>query len=271
VFWLQIPAGAPEATEVAVAAGADEAAAPLHVLVVDDSEVNREVAVGYLRNGGHMVAEASDGGAAVEFVGARDFDLVLMDMRTSGMDGLQATCRIRALKAPRGQVPIVAVTANALDEHAEECRRAGMTDHLTKPFTQRELLAVVARVAARCCSPGWHQAPVVDTAGLAQVASAVGEEEAQRLLDCLGLRIEALLRQLEDPATRPPREALADLAHELAGSSGTLGFHWLAAAAHHDEAAIRSGAADASGIAREAKNVLTALQRRRSLETLLSV
>ena len=125
------------------------------------------------------------------------------------------------------------------------------------------MLAVVVRAAAR--------RRVFDTAGLAQVASAIGEEEAERLLDCLGLRIEALLRRLDDPTKVPSREELADLAHELAGSSGTLGFQRLASAARRYAVAVRSGAADGRDLAGEAKNVLTALQRRRSLETLLSV
>ncbi|HET7882041.1 MAG TPA: response regulator, partial [Acetobacteraceae bacterium] len=263
VFWLEIPAGAPAAEDVAAAASIAETAIALRVLLVDDSVVNREIAAGYLRKSGHTVIEASDGSDAVELAGAHDFDVVLMDMRMSGMNGLEATRRIRALPAPRGKVPIVAVTANALDEHAEECRRAGMNDHLAKPFAQADLLAVVVRAAAR--------RRVFDTAGLAQVASAIGEEEAERLLDCLGLRIEALLRRLDDPTKVPSREELADLAHELAGSGGTLGFQRLASAARRYAVAVRSGAADGRDLAGEAKNVLTALQRRRSLETLLSV
>ena len=99
---------------------------------------------------------------AVRLAAARDFDVVLMDMRMPGMDGLEATRRIRALDGPRGQVPIVAVTANALDQHAEECRRAGMSEHLAKPFTQAELLAVVARAAGQRPQPASDAAPTID-------------------------------------------------------------------------------------------------------------
>ena len=69
---------------------------------------------------------------AVRLAASRDFDLILMDMRMPGLNGLDATRQIRMLDGPRGRVPIVAVTANALDEHAEECRLAGMSGHLGK-------------------------------------------------------------------------------------------------------------------------------------------
>ena len=139
VFWLELPAGVADAPN---ASGKVTDVAPdqkLNVLVVDDSEVNRSVAAAYLRKAGYTAIEAHDGVEAVRLVAAMEFDVVLMDMRMAGMDGLEATRRIRALDGSRAQVPIVAVTANALDQHAEECRRAGMS-HLAKPFTQAELI-----------------------------------------------------------------------------------------------------------------------------------
>ena len=180
----------------------------MNVLVTDDSDVNRDVAVAFLRKAGHTTSEARDGGKAVRLAAARDFDVVLMDMRMPGMDGLEATRRIRALDGPRGQVPIVAVTANALDQHAEECRRAGMSEHLAKPFTQAELLAVVARAAGQRPRPASDTATAIDADSLAQLADCMGEDALQRLLDCLALRIESLLRQLEDPAGSPRRTNL---------------------------------------------------------------
>jgi CheY-like chemotaxis protein/HPt (histidine-containing phosphotransfer) domain-containing protein len=263
IFWLELPAGdAPEARVVIDAPAQPEAL--LNVLVVDDSEINREVAASFLRQGGHRVVEAHDGSEAVQLAAAQDFDVVLMDMRMAAMDGLEATRRIRALPGSRGQVPIVAVTANALDQHAEQCRRAGMADHLPKPFTQAELLAVVGRSAAR------RVQPVADLESMGQLAACMGEEAARRLLDCLSLRIEALLRRLEEAAPFASAAELADLAHELAGSSGTLGFSRLAAAARRFEAAVAAGSADADELRHEATSTLTDLRRRRTLEAMLT-
>jgi HPt (histidine-containing phosphotransfer) domain-containing protein len=161
----------------------------------------------------------------------------------------------------------VAVTAHVLDEHAEDCRRAGMSDHLAKPYTQSELLAVVARAASA------HHAsePVLDPDSMAQLAATVGQGPVEQLLDRLALRIEALLRRIEDPNGNATQEELADLAHELAGSGGTLGFSRLASSARRFEAAAASYTADIAELRDEAVAALTELRRRRSLEAMLSV
>jgi signal transduction histidine kinase/DNA-binding NarL/FixJ family response regulator len=273
VFWLELPAGAEESEDPEVA---PEAATPdlsrlLSVLVVDDSDVNRKLAATYLRNVGHSVVEAAGGSEAVRLVATQDFDVVLMDVRMPDIDGLEATRRIRALDEPHRRVPIIAVTANALDGHAEECRRAGMSEHLAKPFTQAELIAVIARAAS-----GWRRAssapaPVIDPECLTQVAAVMGDEAVDRLLDGLALRIESLLRTIEDPTAVAASDRLTELAHELKGSGGTLGFARLAAAAGHLERAPATGTADVGEIRREAMAALAELRRRRSLESLLSV
>ncbi len=165
-------------------------------------------------------------------------------------------------------VPIVAITANAFDRHAEECRRAGMSEHLAKPFTQAELLAVVARAAARRAQPRAEAA--IDPDIMAQLVASIGESDFERLLDQLALRIEALLRQIEDPEATASQEALADLAHELIGSAGTLGLMRLAEAASRYEASLARGNADVVEMRRVALAALSELRSRRSLAALVS-
>ena len=90
-----------------------------------------------------------EGGAeAIAIVEQTDFDVVLMDVRMPEMDGLEATRRIRAIAGVRGQVPIVALTAQAFSEQVAECRKAGMNLHLPKPFDPDSLLAAVLRAVA---------------------------------------------------------------------------------------------------------------------------
>jgi signal transduction histidine kinase/DNA-binding NarL/FixJ family response regulator len=272
VFWLELPASAEQAPPLPVDI-VQPAPAPvraLNVLIVDDSAINRELMSSFLHAAGHCVREARDGAEAVQMVAAQDYDVVLMDMRMAGMDGLEATRAIRALKGPRGCVPIVAVTANAFAGHAEECRRAGMSEHLAKPFAQAELLAAVARAATQGSGTPDRIGSAIDDDIMAQLVASVGESGFERLLDQLAVRIEALLRQIEDPEAATTDEVLADLAHELIGSAGTLGVTGLAEAASRYEAALAGGGADASEMRSVAIATLSELRTRRSLEALVS-
>jgi PAS domain S-box-containing protein len=144
VFWLELPGSValPDNTG-AVAPLPHEHKPRLRVLVVDDEPLNRAIASGFLTIGGHDAVCVDNGAAAVEAAAAGDFDAILMDVRMPGMNGLEATRRIRALPSPRGEVRIVAVTAQAFAEQIEICRQAGMDVHVSKPFKQAALLAAV--------------------------------------------------------------------------------------------------------------------------------
>lgn len=147
------PDAAPEAAEPQRAAvrieptAMEESRAP-RVLVVDDHPVNREVARIMVQAFGCDVVEACDGHEAVQAAGDQALDLVLMDVRMPRMDGLEATRRIRALPSPRGAVPVVAMTADAMPEDVVRCLAAGMNAHLPKPVSQASLFAVVSRALA---------------------------------------------------------------------------------------------------------------------------
>lgn len=121
-----------------------------HVLVAEDNEVNREVARATLESFGLQVSVADDGLEVLKAVAAKNFDLILMDCQMPHLDGIEATERIRASeKAGEGEVrrrlPIVAVTANAIEGDRERFIAAGMDDYLTKPFKQTMLHAVIAK------------------------------------------------------------------------------------------------------------------------------
>jgi signal transduction histidine kinase/ActR/RegA family two-component response regulator len=150
IFWLELPPAVADETQ----AGAERR---LCVLVVDDSAVDRAVTTSFLRQAGHTVIEASDGGEAVRLASDHDFDVVLMDMSMPDVDGLEATRRIRALEGQRRQVPIVALTA------AEECRHAGVSECLAKPFTRTELIAAITRAAAQRRRPTIDAATMLET------------------------------------------------------------------------------------------------------------
>ncbi len=156
LFWLELPLGNVMPTVAAEpgislphAEVALITARALHVLVVDDVLMNRDIAGSFLRSAGHSVVCVESGAEAVEAAANGDFDVVLMDVRMPGMDGLEAARRIRALEGVRGLVPIVALTAQAFAEQVAECRDAGMGSHLAKPFDPERLVsAVVSAFAA---------------------------------------------------------------------------------------------------------------------------
>jgi len=114
------------------------------VLLVEDEEVNREVALAILQDAGLTVGIAHDGLEAVNFCVMKRYDLILMDMQMPEMDGLEATRRIREL--PNGEdVPIVAMTANAFAEDRQRCFDAGMDDFVAKPVDPDTLFETLLR------------------------------------------------------------------------------------------------------------------------------
>ncbi|RAI62686.1 hybrid sensor histidine kinase/response regulator [Pseudomonas fluorescens] len=112
------------------------------VLLVEDNPVNQLVAKGMLGKLGCEVATAAHGAEALDQLELREFDLVLMDCNMPVMDGYEASRQIRR-SGRWPQLPIVALTANAMSEERERCRAAGMSDYLAKPFRREELAALL--------------------------------------------------------------------------------------------------------------------------------
>ena len=125
-------------------------ASPLRILVVEDNAVNQKVACGLLERHGHTVVVAVNGKEALHTLREQAFDLVLMDVQMPEMDGLEATAAIRAGEEGTGRrLPIIALTAQALQEDRERCLAAGMDGYLAKPVQPYQLIQTVTKVAAR--------------------------------------------------------------------------------------------------------------------------
>ncbi len=115
------------------------------VLVVDDSAVNRKVALGFLQTFEIRVDEAEDGYDALEKVAASSYDLIFMDHRMPGIDGIETTKRIRELGGRAGTIPIIALTANTAGNFSEQYVNAGMNDQLYKPVEYTAFMACLKR------------------------------------------------------------------------------------------------------------------------------
>lgn len=115
----------------------------MRILLAEDNQVNQMVAKGFLEKLGYHPDVVNNGREALEALDRKDYDLIFMDMMMPEMDGLEAT-RVICAKQPAHQRPwIVAMTANALEEHKQQCLEAGMNAFLTKPFTLKNLEEVL--------------------------------------------------------------------------------------------------------------------------------
>lgn len=255
---------------VSRSAPADRSAA-LPILLVEDSQANREVAVAILTKAGYAVETAENGREALAAVkGKPPFGLILMDIAMPEMDGLEATGLIRSLPGPESRTPIMAMTASAFYEDRQRCLNAGMDEFLTKPIVRDELLEAVARV---CSEPdtaprrdGPPPAPVGD-AGVRAVSAEVGQaaDDGKPLLDesvletleqHIGPQVlprmgaafvgEARRRLTTIEAARASADhaAIAASAHALKGSAGTFGARALESEALALELAAKAGQAD---------------------------
>ena len=133
---------------VAQASLVEQRMAQKNVLVVEDNLINQKVIARMLRKLGHLVTIAGDGETGIRRLQEEEFDLVFMDFHMPGLDGLQATQRIRKMSAPIARVPIVALTASAMPTDREMCAEAGMDDYLTKPINMVALRNAIARWAS---------------------------------------------------------------------------------------------------------------------------
>jgi signal transduction histidine kinase/CheY-like chemotaxis protein/HPt (histidine-containing phosphotransfer) domain-containing protein len=227
--------------------GSEGGASGLEILLAEDSIVNQKVAAALLEREGHHVIVAQNGKEALTAFASHQFDVVLMDVQMPEMDGLEATRIIRRDELAHGRphVPIIALTAYALDGDRERCLSAGMDDYIAKPVRQNHLMNVLNHAVAK----SHHVAAdaeevailhaVLDRAGA--LARMGGDESILReilalFLDEVGTRDEALTRALE----AGDKDLLAREAHSLKGASANVGATRLQQVASMvEEAAVR--------------------------------
>jgi len=181
-------------------------------LLAEDNPVNVEVASAMLRGLGMEVACAANGEEALAAVRAGDYDLVLMDCMMPVMDGMAATAEIRRLEQQRGRaraMPIVAITANALQGDRERCLAAGMDDYISKPFSQQALADTLGR---------WVALPRAAPAGQEPVSAAA---ESQEKAHAFG-QVTSTARAGPAGTALPARAAVAGAAAQATPASSSL-------------------------------------------------
>ena len=131
------------------------AAAPaqFRILLVEDNPANQKVATYFLHDRGHLVEIAGDGQEAIDLTEQNRYDVILMDVQMPEMDGLEATAAIRKREDDGGgRVPIIAMTAHAMQGDRDRCLAAGMDGYLSKPVNAQELIGLVESLARRAAA-----------------------------------------------------------------------------------------------------------------------
>jgi CheY-like chemotaxis protein len=140
----------PAVTPAAVPSMSEPACGPLRVLLAEDNPVNQLLAIKLLEKQGHTVSLAANGKEAVDAMASgTEFDLILMDVQMPEMSGFEATQRIREMERGTSRhIPIIAMTAFAMNGDRERCLEAGMDNYISKPIKIREFVELVAAVVS---------------------------------------------------------------------------------------------------------------------------
>ncbi len=228
-----------------------------HILIAEDDEVNRRVVVRVLEGMSYSVDVARNGEEAIAAVAERHFDAVLMDCQMPGIDGFEATRRIRAAETtPR--VPIIALTASALQGDRERCLAAGMDDHVSKPIDFSVLRLTIERLTGPPKVSALRAEGAGEAVDLDEVAAAeprvessaieyMKELESQGapgfLAQTIDLFLDTAHEKVSDMKTAivlGDRVRVSQLAHGLKGSCGPLGLRRLSVIARKLELAAKN-------------------------------
>jgi CheY-like chemotaxis protein/HPt (histidine-containing phosphotransfer) domain-containing protein len=252
----------PERTAPPIASGG--AIAELSILLAEDNEVNRRIALRMLERIGQSAEWVENGLHALEAVHRRHFDCVLMDVQMPEMDGLTATRRINAELPVERRPYIIAMTANAMAGDREACLAAGMSDYIAKPIQLKVLAEALARVAAVARrrpqalaravregenspidSAGTPQMTQEDVLDMAQIEELISLDETRAVLaEFVGMfttQVPERIAEMRAAFKAGDLTRIAAVAHSLKGASGNLGARLVAETAKRMEHAGKAG------------------------------
>jgi two-component system sensor histidine kinase/response regulator len=258
------------------------------VLLVEDNELNQEVAMGLLEPAHMSIDLAENGEVAIQMVMKHDYDLVLMDMQMPVMDGVAATKRIRSI--PRfSTLPIIAMTANAMEGDRELCRAVGMNDHVSKPIDPEAMFATVMKWikprGVQTAVPPSKKVESPSSQNLPELPDIEGvdiKDGLKRVGGNSGLYRDLLLKfaakhadaglQISDALHTGDRDTAERIAHTVKGVAGNISIKPVQLAAEILEKGIRENNSEIPQILQEFAAVLRtqikAIEQALPLETL---
>jgi signal transduction histidine kinase/DNA-binding response OmpR family regulator len=234
---------APAAPEARTASGCE-----LRLLVAEDNQINLRLLLAILEREGYAVDSVENGVEAVAAVRLKRYDAVLMDVQMPAMNGVEATARIRALGGDKARVPIIALTANAMQGAREHYLSVGMNEYVSKPINRAELVAALRRVIVvedgapgRPDAPSSQDAPTpvpaqnnvapppprdtpdLDDTQLAAIQAVLRQTEFENLITSYVDTSEERVDRLRSLADQGDLASLAREAHDLKGVAGNFG------------------------------------------------
>jgi signal transduction histidine kinase/CheY-like chemotaxis protein/HPt (histidine-containing phosphotransfer) domain-containing protein len=228
-FWVELPyqpprAGADEEAEDAASANLP----PQRILLVEDNPVNMRIITRMLTHRGHTVAGAVNGDEAIKLVKEQPFDIVFMDVNMPGKNGFEATREILSMNDGKyRRLPIIALTANIMEDYVRRCYDSGMVGHVGKPFTPKTLFAALASTvstgakAARVEQPR----PKSTRETLAAVRDGMGTDFMRSMVATNLAETQRLMDELMAAYNAGNLEAMATAAHDLKSVSGLIGMN----------------------------------------------
>ena len=206
------------------------ATSTLRILVVEDNPANQKLAAFILKERGHMVDIAENGRHGLDMAQRNQYDVIMMDVQMPLMDGLEATKAIRAREDGRCRVPIIAVTAHAMEEDRQRCLAAGMDGYLSKPIDAQEMFTLMERLASRAgppapgpsTKPATAAVPVFDPA-LALKQCMNSADVLSEMVQCFYDELDTLFPQMKAALQSGDLVEVGRLGHRLKGTIVYLG------------------------------------------------
>ena len=202
----------------------------ISILIVDDVDANRDILEAFLRGTGCLITMAQDGKEAVAAFSDGTFDLVFMDMFMPVMGGIEAVIEMRRWESEnsRKPTPILALTANAFDQDANEMLMAGCNEFLTKPIRKQQLIEKIChhtntRMRSEKVAPGPIERTNIKISTLNEVRSCFKKDDFIELIQTAIEQIESLPQKIEETLTQGDIIRSGELAHELCGLCRNLG------------------------------------------------
>jgi len=200
----------------------------LQILLAEDNPVNQQLAVRVLEKRGHIVTVAANGAEALALLEGSRFDLVLMDVQMPTMNGFQATAAIRKQEETAGKhLPIIAMTAHAMEGDRERCLAAGMDAYVAKPIKVADLIVAIenlyctSEVSERAATTTHREREPIDTESA--LANVEGDAELLKNLSAEFLRdLPEMLSNIREAITARNANGIERAAHKLKGCVGNF-------------------------------------------------